>query len=101
MASLYVGVAGESIYIDLGEDISSYTAEIILQAPCSSPVTKTAVVGVANIDTEIGLLLANQYVYYTFVADDLDQSGTWQSRAVLTNSPAVKKSNWIPFQVGE
>jgi len=101
MASLYVGVEGEKLYIDLGEDISAYATEIILQPPCGSPVTKTAVIGTVNLDTEIGLLLANQYIYYSLLADDLCEAGRWAYRALLTATGEIRKSNWVPFQVGE
>ena len=100
MANLYVGVEGEKLYIDLGEDISMYSAQMILKPPCGSQLTKTAIIGVVNLDTEIGLLLANQYIYYSLLADDLTAHGQWEHRAVMTATGEIRKSNWVPFRVG-
>jgi hypothetical protein len=100
MANLYVGVEGEKLYIDLGEDISTYSAQMILKPPCGNLVTKTATIGVVNLDTEIGLLLANQYIYYSLLEDDLYTDGQWNHRAVLTATGEIRKSNWVPFRVG-
>lgn len=101
MGKLYIGVVGESLYIDLGEDISAYTAEMVLKPPCGSSSTKTATIGTVNLDTEIGLLLANQYIYYTLIEDDLYTDGQWNHRAVLTATDEIRKSNWVPFRVGQ
>jgi hypothetical protein len=101
MASLYVGVEGEKLYIDLSEDVSTYTTQIILQPPCGSPVTKDAVLGTVNLDTEIGLLLANQYIYYSLLKDDLNKAGQWAYRALLTATGEIRKSNFVPFVVGK
>ena len=100
MAKLYVGVVGESLYISLGEDVSAYTAQMALKPPCGSIAVKDAVVGTSNLDTEIGLLLANNYIYYSLAEGDLNAAGQWSHRAILTAPGQVRKSNWVPFTVG-
>ena len=89
MTDFYVGQYGTAdamLTIGVGEDISANTNEIVFDKPCGSTVTKTATVGLVDVEIDGQLLLAGQYVQYTFVEDDLDREGNWGVK-VLTYPP--------------
>ena len=83
MIFLNIGEYGQTIYADLGEDVSGgseYT--FILQPEFGVKQTKTTSDGVAlgtvNINAYGSNLLADQYVEYTLKDGDLDFAGLWR-----------------------
>ena len=91
-----VGEYGQSIYFNVGEDVSLNTNELILCKPDGTELTKTALVGTTDFTTTTkGLFSANQYVFYQVVEGDLDVAGQWKFRVISTTSTNVKKkTDW-------
>ena len=96
---LNVGEYGEKIYVDLSEDVSPNTNQIILKDPDGVETTKTATAGTVNVTTAIGLLIATEYIEYTWVDGDLSKAGNWCARVVSTGGGIRRKTDWLPFEV--
>jgi len=80
---------GKIIYVNVGIDLSTATAySIKLTKPDGTEVTLTQADGVdlatADGATPCGdILLANQYIFYTTITGDIDQTGTWKVRSII------------------
>lgn len=91
---------GQIIRVDLGQDISTNTGTLfILQPQVGTPkndakntdypnsiVRANATVGTVDIEVGDETYLANQYLEYTTVTDDLSSSGIWRAKGVATVS---------------
>lgn len=97
------GEYGGTLYVNMGEDISSATAyKMILQPPFGDSLEKTATLGTETITHENRTYTANQYITYTIANGDIDQSGQWRKRGKVTQSATnVLLSNYEKFTVLE
>ena len=95
-----VGEYGTDIRIDLSEDVSGETVQIVLKDPSGNEVTKTATVGTtAETDQFIGQIVANEWIYYTLADGDLDEDGRWKVRGIANDGSALRKTNWLVLVV--
>jgi hypothetical protein len=90
---------GDPAIVDVLEDISANTNTIAFKDPAGVETIKPAVVGVANYDSKIGVLLANQYVTYTIESGLITTKGRWYIRAISEGGGKKRKTNWLPFDV--
>ena len=86
---------GQTIHVNLGEDISSFTAlNLILEPNIGSKLQKSASDGVSlgasNIAVDDENYLANQYISYTIKQGDLDKEGQWRVKGEATLSATNK-----------
>jgi hypothetical protein len=83
------GEYGNYIRVNVNEDISTSTNELLLVSPSGVTKTKTVanglVVGSTNYtDNSVSpprTFLANEYVEYQIIAGDIDEKGRWTFRA--------------------
>ena len=99
MSPINVGEYGLIIYIDVAEDISANTNQIVLKDPDGNESTKTAELGTTTVVTNFGTLTANQYMKYTLASGDIDEAGRWMVRGISTGSTDKRKTNWLPLVV--
>ena len=95
---------GQIIRVDMGQDVSSNTSlQFIMQPKTGTPknnssnedypnsIVRTSsdgvVVGSSDIEVGDETYLANQYLEYTTLTDDLSQSGLWRVKGTATLSP--------------
>lgn len=105
-----VGETGVILAFSTGFNMSANTSlQILFWKPSnpwsedtnSSPsLTKTAAIGTNNLPTTAGLFLANTYVTYTFLAGELNESGTWSARVGYTDIAQHLISDVAQFPVG-
>ena len=95
---------GVVIQFDVNEDIDSYTSIMYLKKPSGAVSGElTVTVGSTTITTEDGdTFTANQYVEYTTVEGDIDESGWWEAK-VRTTFSATKEleTDWKRFWVDD
>lgn len=95
-----VGEYGTLIYLNVGEDISAASNQILFCDPDGEELTKTATVGSVNYTSDDGIVFtADEYATYTFQDGDIDQDGIWKARLHSTTSGVLRKTDWIPFKV--
>tara|TARA_R110000868_G_scaffold49271_3_gene158930 strand:- start:613 stop:921 length:309 start_codon:yes stop_codon:yes gene_type:complete len=97
-----LGEVGIKFIIDLSEAVDNTANTITLRPPKASykdEVTYPALIGAVPLDTEVGLLKADEYIYYLIQSGDIDTDGRWYARATNTEADRVRKTDWIPFQV--
>jgi len=95
MPNLNKNEYGQTIYADLGQDVSTATAfNFILEPQVGIKLEKSASDGVAlgasNITVDDTNLLANQYITYVIKEDDLSKSGLWRTKGEATLSATNK-----------
>ena len=101
MPNLNKGEYGQTVYANMGEDVSSGTTfTIILEPQGGSKLTKTATVGATNITVDDQDLIANEYIQYTIIDGDLTYVGNWRLKGecVLTSTNKVI-SDYSNFEV--
>ena len=91
MANLNKGETGQTIFANLGEDVSTATAyKFILEPKLGTKLEKVdadgVTLGTANVDVGDETYLANQYVKYTTQDGDLSYSGQWRLKGEATMS---------------
>jgi hypothetical protein len=102
MGNMNKNEVGQPIRIDFGEDISLSTPTLILQPELGQ--TKEIVTGVSipavNVTVDGETLLANEYVEYFTIFDDLDYVGRWKNKAKLEFGPTdIRQSDFVKFRV--
>ena len=96
---LNVNEYGDLAIVDLSEDVSANANWIAFRAPDGTETLKTATAGVANYSSDIGTLLANEYVTYTIEDGLIACKGRWYLRAISEGGGKKRKTNWLPFDV--
>ena len=92
MPNLNKGEFGQVLRADLGEDISTAISyEMILQPQLGETLEKVSTLGTVNIVVDDQTFLANQYIEYTTIEDDLTYAGTWRlkGKAKFANSEVI------------
>jgi len=88
--TLFVGTYGIQFQFGVGFDMSAFTAlELTLTKPDDSTIVVTnpeVALGATDVETTVGLFLANEYVTYTFTIGQLDQAGSWHVRLKYTDA---------------
>jgi len=83
MMTLNNGEYGDVLYAKLGEDVSTATDyNMILEPYVGTKKTKTVANGVTlgtvNVTVDDEDYIANEYIKYTTIDGDIDQSGLWR-----------------------
>lgn len=69
---------GKVIRLDANFDMSANTAlAMLISDPSGNTATVTASLGTTTIDTGTGTMTANEYMTYTLVSGDIDETGDW------------------------
>ena len=99
------GEYGQTIYVNMGEDVSTNTELSLILEPAigtKKEISSGVTVGSANVDVNDETYLANEYLQYTIAADDLDYAGLWRKKGEATLSSTNKIiSNYTHFSVLE
>ena len=89
---------GQIIQVNVGEDISASTPSLVLLPEVGDKILISAGVTIPAVDS--GDYLANQYIEYTTVEDDLNYVGRWKKKAMLEFSSAnIQQTDYVKFQV--
>ena len=102
MGNLNYKEVGQPIRINLGEDISLSTPTLMLQPEIGNVKEITTGVSVPAVNVTVGdeTLLANEYIEYYTLEDDLDYVGRWKFKAKLDFSATdVRKTDYQKFRV--
>ena len=101
------GEYGQTLRVNLGEDVSSATAlSFTLQPKFGSSIEKTQLTGVSvgssNVDVGDSTYLANEYLEYVIAPDELTYAGQWRMKGSATLSATNKVvSDFVTFNVLE
>ena len=95
MANLNVSEYGNTIYANLGADISTFTAlNFILEPKVGTKLEKSVSDGVAlgTVDLVVDdeTYTANEYISYTIKTGDISVSGQWRTKGEATLSSTNK-----------
>lgn len=95
MADLNKDEYGQTIYVNLGQDVSTATAlNFVLEPQIGDKLERSAsdgvAVGTSNITVDDETYQANQYLEYTIKEGDMEYAGLWRIRGEATLS-ATKK----------
>ena len=102
MPNLTKNEFGQTLRANLGEDISNATSyKMILQPQLGETLEKTATLGTVNIVVDDETYLADQYVEYTTIVDDLDYTGTWRLKGIAVYSTSETIGDYRKFTVLE
>jgi len=98
--TLKVGETGKIIRVAAGFDMTSNTElTLTFTLPDDTTTLKVkpdVVLGAINItDSDLGSLLANEYVEYDVEAGFLSQAGTWSVSLTYTNTGTDPDDNYI------
>lgn len=100
--SLTIGESGKILRVAASFDMSSnteLTLDFILPDGTTAQKTKSGgevVLGTSNVtDTDLGAILANQYVEYDIEAGFLSQSGAWKVSLKYTNTTPTPDDVYI------
>jgi len=102
MGNLNYKEVGQPIRINLGEDISLSTPTLMLQPEIGNVKEITTGVSVPAVNVTVGdeTLLANEYIEYYTLEDDLDYVGRWKFKAKLDFSATdVRQTDYQKFRV--
>ena len=102
MSNLNFNEIGRVIRVNVGKDISTATPSMILSPEVGYNKEKTAgvTIGAVDITVDNEYLLANQYIEYTTIKEDLDYVGRWKKKAVLTYSADnIEQTDYVKFRV--
>ena len=102
MSDINKGEIGQTLRINLGEDISAATSTIIFAEPEVGTVKEfVATVPAVPITVNGVTLNANEYAEYTTTsAEDLDYIGRWRMKLKATfSSTEVSQTNYEKFRV--
>ena len=70
---------GQTLRVNLGEDISTATDYILIIEPkYGEELEKTGVLGVVNVVEGDETYLANEYITYVTSDGDIDKAGQWR-----------------------
>lgn len=95
------GQVGSVIYFQTGFDMSGNTSlSMTLTKPDGSTLTKTPTLGTVAKTVNGVSLVANEYVSYTTVSGDIDQTGTWSAQVTYTDSSQTLPSDLAYFKIG-
>lgn len=82
---------GQTLRVNLGEDISTATAyDFIIEPKYGEKLEKTGVLGTVNVVEGDETYLANQYLQYTIADGDIDQAGQWRMKGEADLSATSK-----------
>lgn len=102
MSTLNKGEIGQTLRINLGEDISAATEAIIYAEP-EVGTKKEFVATIPGVDVTVGdeTLYANEYAEYTTTSeDDLDYIGRWRMKLKATfDTTDIRQTNYQKFRV--
>lgn len=94
------GEYGISFLFSCGFDMSANTSlSITFTKPDETTLTKTATLGTIDTSTTAGIFLANNFVKYTFLNGDVDQSGVWSARVTYNTASVHLISDSAQFTV--
>ena len=94
---------GQTLRVDLGEDISTATAyAFILEPKYGAKLEKTGTLGTANAVVGDETFLANQHIEYILADGDINKSGQWRMKGEATMSATNKViGDYVQFTVME
>lgn len=80
---------GKTIYVNVGMDISTASeTEILFTKPDGTTLSKLIAdgvdIGIVPVSADCSVFAANEYIKYVTVDGDIDQSGSWNVRAIIT-----------------
>jgi hypothetical protein len=85
MTTLNKNEYGTVLYADLKDDISAATAlNFVLRPKVGDKKEFTGVLGAVDVTVDDESYTANEYMTYTLLDGDLDQSGLWQVKGEAT-----------------
>jgi hypothetical protein len=102
MGNMNKNEVGQPIRINFGEDISLATPTLILQPEVglTKEITNGVSIPAVPVTVDGETLLANEYVEYLTVLDDLDYVGRWRNKAKLDFSTTdIRQSDYQKFRV--
>lgn len=93
---------GQTLRVNLGEDISSATSyKMFIEPQLGTLLEKTATLGTTNVDVDDETYLANQYVEYTTIDGDMDYAGTWRLKGIAVYASSEIHGDYKKFTVLE
>lgn len=85
MPDINLNEYGQVIRVDLGQGLSSATNLIVILEPKQGEkLTKDGTLGTSDIAVNDQTFLANQYIEYTTVEDDIIESGLYRIKGEAT-----------------
>jgi hypothetical protein len=100
MQNFNIDGSGQKIYVDFGQDISTYTAlSLIMEPQTGSKITVTPTLGTEDADVDDQTYSANEYVYFSLTADIFPVDGLWKVKAVATLPAEEISTNYDFFRV--
>ena len=93
MPSLNKDEFGQVLRVNMLTDVSTNTAlNFVLEPKYGEKLEKSTgvTVGTVNITVDDEQYLANEYIQYTTVDGDLDKSGQWRCKGIVTISSTEK-----------
>ncbi len=102
MANLNNNEIGQVIRVNAGKDITSATITLILLPERGEKKEITTGITVGSVDFNAGgeTYLANEYIEYTTVDEDLDYTGRWKKKIQMKFSASnVEQTDYEKFRV--
>lgn len=102
MSTLNKGEIGQTLRINLGEDISAATEAVIYAEPeVGAKKEFVATIPATDVTVNGETLLANEYAEYTTTSEeDLDYIGRWRMKLKATFSASdIRQTNYQKFRV--
>lgn len=101
MSNINKGEIGQTLRINLSEDISAASCLIIAQPEYGESKEFVATVPATPVVVNGETLNANEYAEYTTTSEnDLDYAGKWRMKLKATFSTAdVRQTNYVRFRV--
>lgn len=98
--TLNIGEYGFIVRVNLGVDVSSSTdLKVFLQPQIGEIKEFSGVVGTSDIDVGDSQFLENEYLEYTLLEGDVDETGLWRARGSALVSNVLVKSDYSLFTV--
>lgn len=102
MSNLNYNEIGQIIRVNVGEDISAATPTLFLLPEVGDKLEITAGVSIPSVSVTVDdeVYLADEYIEYATVDEDLSYVGRWKKKAQLKYSASnISQTDYVKFQV--
>jgi len=102
MSNLNLNEIGQTIRVNVGEDISSSTPTLIIEPEIGlrKEITVGVTVPAVTVVTDLETFTANEYIEYNTIDGDLDYVGRWKKKAKLDfSSTNIQQTDFSKFRV--
>jgi len=102
MANLNFKEVGSIIRVNVGEDISGESPTLILLPEIGNrkEIVDGVTIPAVNVTADGIEYIANEYIEYTTLKDDLDYAGRWKKKAKIEfSSTLISQTDYVKFRV--